>query len=289
MVPPVPTPPTTASGTAPSGSWASVSGPSQVRFSSTFHSESNCCGAKYPGLRPSSAAFASASLTWKSPSVITCAPKAREIASRSPLIPFGITTSIRYPLTAATMLIAFPVLPLLASTMMSPGRSSPSRSARSIMYLAIRALIDPEGLRNSSLTHIPSTTTSGVLPIASRIVPPPRRSAPATGTPCSPCSPCAAERGPLAAFMPVPYVAGFSLGPGQLSQVLAGRRAVGLRHPNRYHVGQVDDHAALARLAVIPRMTQNQTEPLVQRTGDRLKCLVFPGENPRISRRRLHH
>src|SRR5260221_1335765 len=63
MVPPVPTPPTTASGTVPSGSWASVSGPSQVRFSSTFHSESNCCGAKYPGWRPSSATLASASLT----------------------------------------------------------------------------------------------------------------------------------------------------------------------------------------------------------------------------------
>jgi hypothetical protein len=56
--------------------------------------------------------------------------------------------------------------------MVSPGRNSPSRSARSIMYLAIRALIDPEGLRNSSLTQIPSTTTSGVLPIASKIVPP---------------------------------------------------------------------------------------------------------------------
>ncbi len=54
------------------------------------------------------------------------------------------------------MLIALPVLPLLASTMVSPGRSSPSRSARSIMYLAIRALIDPDGLRYSSLTQIPS-------------------------------------------------------------------------------------------------------------------------------------
>src|SRR5215831_10329181 len=69
------------------------------------------------------------------------------------------------------MLIAFPVLPLLASTMLSPGRSSPSRSARSIMYFAMRALIDPEGLRYSSLTHIPSTVTRGVSPIASKIVP----------------------------------------------------------------------------------------------------------------------
>src|SRR6476619_7214365 len=72
------------------------------------------------------------------------------------------------------MLIALPVLPLLASTMVSPGRSSPSRSARSIMYLAMRALIDPEGLRYSSLTQIPSAMISGVLPIGYRIMPPPR-------------------------------------------------------------------------------------------------------------------
>ena len=50
------------------------------------------------------------------------------------------------------------------------------------MYLAIRALIDPDGLRNSSLTHIPSTMTSGVLPIASRIVPPPFGSRPAASS-----------------------------------------------------------------------------------------------------------
>src|SRR5579859_4478715 len=102
------------------------------------------------------------------------------------------------------MLIALPVLPLLASTMVSPGRNSPSRSARSIMYLAIRALIDPDGLRNSSLTQIPSTMTSGVLPIASRIVPPPRGGAPAPGS--TPCAGFAAERGPLVALMLAPYV-----------------------------------------------------------------------------------
>src|SRR5258708_4982687 len=41
---------------------------------------------------------------------------------------------------------------------------------------------------------------------------------------------------------------------GQLSQVLASCRAVCPRHPHRYHVGQVDDHAILVRLAVIPGM-----------------------------------
>src|SRR5690348_11502276 len=68
------------------------------------------------------------------------------------------------------MLMALPVLPLLASTMVSPGRSKPSCSARSIMYLAIRSLTDPDGLRYSSLTQIPSTWTNGVPPIASKTV-----------------------------------------------------------------------------------------------------------------------
>src|ERR1044072_21161 len=69
------------------------------------------------------------------------------------------------------MLIAFPVLPLLASTIVSPGRSSPSRSARSIMYVAIRALIDPDGLRNSSLTQRPFRRRRGEPPTAPGIAP----------------------------------------------------------------------------------------------------------------------
>src|SRR5258706_9136043 len=71
---------------------------------------------------------------------------------------------------------------------------------------------------------------------------------------------------------------GFLRGWASLSQVLAGRRAVCPRHPHRYHVSQVDDHAILVCLAVIPGMVQNQAAPLVQRTGDRLKCLVVAGE-----------
>src|SRR5919109_68029 len=65
------------------------------------------------------------------------------------------------------MLRALPVLPLLASTIVSPEWSRPSRSARSTMYEAIRSLIDPDGLRNSSLTQIPSRFTSGVSPMHS--------------------------------------------------------------------------------------------------------------------------
>src|SRR5260370_11493508 len=96
------------------------------------------------------------------------------------------------------MLTALPVLLLLASTMVPPGRRSPSRSVRPIMYLAIRALMAPEGLRYSSLTQIPSTMIRGVLPIASRIVPPPRRTKPAAGARAS----SAAD----VAFMPAPHV-----------------------------------------------------------------------------------
>jgi hypothetical protein len=54
-------------------------------------------------------------------------------------------------LTAATIESAFPVLPLVASTMVSPCLSSPSSSARSIMYFAIRAFTEPDGFRYSSL------------------------------------------------------------------------------------------------------------------------------------------
>ena len=48
-VPPVPTPITKASGETSLGSCPRISGPSHVRFSSTFHSDSNWWGAKYPG------------------------------------------------------------------------------------------------------------------------------------------------------------------------------------------------------------------------------------------------
>jgi hypothetical protein len=92
------------------------------------------------------------------------------MAARSRLMPLGMTTSIRYPFTAPTMLNALPVLPLLASTMVSPGWSSPSRSARSTIQRAIRALMEPEGFRNSSLVQMPSISMRGVPPIASRIV-----------------------------------------------------------------------------------------------------------------------
>jgi hypothetical protein len=73
-------------------------------------------------------------------------------------------------LTAATIAKALPVLPLVASTMVSPGLIAPVSSARSMMYLAMRALMEPEGLRNSHLANTPSISSSGVSPMASRML-----------------------------------------------------------------------------------------------------------------------
>src|SRR3546814_1424633 len=64
---------------------------------------------------------------------------------------------------------ALPVLPLVASTIVSPGLSRPCCSAFSTMYQAMRALIEPEGFMNSSLANTPSISSSGVSPMASRI------------------------------------------------------------------------------------------------------------------------
>src|SRR5271165_6220522 len=151
------------------------------------------------------------------------------------------------------MLIAFPVLPLLASTMVSPGRSSPSRSARSIMYRAMRALMDPDGLRYSSLTHIPSTMISGVLPIASRIVPPPGRTSPAA---CSqaPCSAAAgsrasraAERAPLVPLMPAAYVRAAP------RSALAGPESAPQLHELARHTDPaVNEHVAVTSASQLP-------------------------------------
>ena len=70
-----------------------------------------------------------------------------------------------------------PVLPLVGSTMVPPGFSSPARSARSTMARPIRSLTDPPGFRYSTLASRvgasprPSreSRTSGVPPTTSRI------------------------------------------------------------------------------------------------------------------------
>src|SRR5262249_43234959 len=71
-----------------------------------------------------------------------------------------------------------PVLPLVASTTVPPGPSSPRRSASSMMLRATRSFIDPPGFRYSHLTKISAGTcrasfcslTIGVPPITSRML-----------------------------------------------------------------------------------------------------------------------
>ena len=46
-----------------------------------------------------------------------------------------------------------PVLPLVGSRIVAPGRSVPSASAFLIMLSAARSLMEPVGLRSSSLAH----------------------------------------------------------------------------------------------------------------------------------------
>ncbi len=70
-----------------------------------------------------------------------------------------------------------PVFPDVGSTIVPPGRRYPSRSAASISDTAIRSLIEPPGLKASSLAitcgatpaPIRDSRTSGVFPIVSRI------------------------------------------------------------------------------------------------------------------------
>jgi hypothetical protein len=77
-------------------------------------------------------------------------------------------------LIAAAIASPTPVLPLVGSTMVPPGRSQPLRSASSTMRMPIRSLTEPPGFINSSLAtsgvRMPaarrSSRTSGVPPIA---------------------------------------------------------------------------------------------------------------------------
>src|SRR5688572_10533496 len=79
----------------------------------------------------------------------------------------------RYPLTAATKARPIPVLPLVGSTIVSPGCNRPSCSATSIMFKQIRSFTLPPGLNDSSFAHTPASSvpgnrrscTTGVIPI----------------------------------------------------------------------------------------------------------------------------
>src|SRR5262249_39411264 len=104
----------------------------------------------------------------------TFAPKPSMIRALTWPYPSGITMTQRYPLTAASIASATPVLPDVGSTIVPPGPSSPRRSASSIIALAILSLTEPPGLNHSSLAKIRAvpeenrrSSTRGVLPINS--------------------------------------------------------------------------------------------------------------------------
>ena len=54
-----------------------------------------------------------------------------------------------YPRTFAAIASEIPVLPLVGSRIVAPGFKRPSRSAASIIEMAVRSLIEPVGLRSS--------------------------------------------------------------------------------------------------------------------------------------------
>ncbi len=91
------------------------------------------------------------------------------------LILSGTTKTARYPFTAAAMASPTPVLPAVGSTIVPPGPRRPSRSAVSIMRIAIRSFTEPPGLKYSTLANsrapdggaIFLSRISGVPPISS--------------------------------------------------------------------------------------------------------------------------
>jgi hypothetical protein len=105
---------------------------------------------------------------------ITSAPNALSSRTFSCDILSGIVKMHRYPLSAAAIASPTPVLPLVPSTIVPPGLSRPSRSARSMIGMPIRSLIDPPGLKNSAFAYtgvrMPRVTRlrrmSGVQPIS---------------------------------------------------------------------------------------------------------------------------
>jgi hypothetical protein len=74
---------------------------------------------------------------------------------RSTLKLSAITITSGNPFWAQTMARPMPVLPLLASSIVCPGFSSPVFSAASITPSASRSFIDPTGLKASTIVPPP--------------------------------------------------------------------------------------------------------------------------------------
>ena len=100
------------------------------------------------------------------------APHIRSSWLRSSEVFSGITQTSRYPRSLAAIASEMPVLPLVGSRIVQPGRSRPSFSAATTIASAARSLIEPVGLRSSSLAQRRTSglgesvgsPTSGVLP-----------------------------------------------------------------------------------------------------------------------------
>ena len=82
--------------------------------------------------------------------MITSAPYALSSRTFSCDILSGMVKIHLYPLSTAAIASPTPVLPLVPSTIVPPGYSRPSRSARSIIGIPMRSFIDPPGLKNSA-------------------------------------------------------------------------------------------------------------------------------------------
>jgi len=92
-------------------------------------------------------AFSTAPRMPSGPGVRTSsAPKARRRALRSALIVSGMARTTSYPRAAPTIARAMPVFPLVASTIVPPGWSSPDASAASTIATPMRSLTEFAGL-----------------------------------------------------------------------------------------------------------------------------------------------
>src|SRR5262245_43963883 len=179
MVPPVPTPATNAS---TSGSCWRISGPVVRRCTSGFAGFVNCCGMYQSGCSASSSSARRMAPCMPFVSGVSSrvAPYAIRSARRSSLMVSGMVSTRRYPRTAATSARPMPVLPLVGSMIVPPGRKSPSRSACSIMARQMRSFTLPPGFAASSFAQISAcrsassgrrdTRTTGVDPIRSSVV-----------------------------------------------------------------------------------------------------------------------
>ena len=150
---------------------------------------SNCCGMTAPGISSSSSSALRIAPFIPSEAGVrmSSAPSSLRTLRRSSETLSGIAITHLYPLAAATMASAMPVLPEVGSTITDlPGLNLPARSIASTIATPMRSLTECAGLKNSSFaatvaTH-PEVTrlsrTSGVLPTslvmsaAMRIVPP---------------------------------------------------------------------------------------------------------------------